>query len=395
MSAMTDPATRPGPLSGLRVVELAGIGPTPFAAMTLADLGAEVVRVDRPGAGPLFGVAEADLLNRGRRSVAVDLKHPEGVATVLRLVERADVLVEGFRPGVAERLGLGPEECLARNPGLVYGRMTGWGQQGPRAHTAGHDLGYVATTGALHAIGRAGGPPQVPLNLLGDFGGGAMYLVTGVLAALLAVRAGGSGQVVDAAIVDGTAHLSTMIVGMRAAGHWSDERGCNLLDTGAPFYDVYETSDGRWMALAAIEPQFYAAFVDRFGVDDLPDRDDLSRWPVLRERIATRFAERTQAEWTATYDGTDACVHPVLTFGEAAGDPHLVARGTYVEQDGVVQPAPAPRFSATPAALTSSPVAAGGQDTRAVLTDWGVADVDALLASGAVAQVDAHRVAAD
>jgi alpha-methylacyl-CoA racemase len=336
MTAMTEDDTEApaparnggGPLAGVRVVELAGIGPTPFAAMTLADMGADVVRIDRPGAGPMFGPAEGDLLNRGRRSVAVDLKHPDGVATVLRLVERADILVEGYRPGVAERLGVGPDDCARVNPRLVYGRMTGWGQHGPLAHTAGHDLGYIATTGALYAIGRAGGPPQVPLNLLGDFAGGAMYLVSGVLAALLEARAAGRGQVVDAAIVDGTAHLSTMIVGMRASGAWQDERGTNLLDTGAPYYDVYETADGRHMALAALEPQFYEAFVSRFGAEDLPDRYDPAQWPALRERIARRFLELTQAEWTEIYEGTDACVAPVLTFDEAAKGPHLAARHT-------------------------------------------------------------------
>jgi alpha-methylacyl-CoA racemase len=395
MADVTDQYTPPtspagagegGPLAGVRVVELAGIGPTPFAAMTLADLGADVVRIDRPGAGPLFGSAEADLLNRGRRSVAVDLKHPDGVATVLRLVERAEILIEGFRPGVAERLGVGPDDCRRVNPRLVYGRMTGWGQDGPLAHTAGHDLGYIATTGALHAIGRAGGPPQVPLNLLGEFGGGGMYLVTGVLAALLEARAGGQGQVVDAAIVDGTAHLSTMIAGMYASGGWSDERGTNLLDTGAPYYDVYETADGRHMALAALEPQFYDQFVARFGVDDLPDRDDPRRWPALRERIAARFREQTQAEWTRVYDGTDACVAPVLTFGEAAKGPHLAARQTYVEHHGVVQPAPAPRFSRTRSTLGRPPASAGGQHSRAVLQEWGLEGVDALIDAGVVTQ---------
>jgi alpha-methylacyl-CoA racemase len=375
-----------GPLAGVRVVELAGIGPTPFAAMMLADMGADVVRIDRPGSGPLLGPAETDLLNRGRRSVAVDLKHPDGVVTVLRLVERADALIEGFRPGVAERLGLGPEDCRKVNNRLVYGRMTGWGQDGPLARSAGHDIGYIATTGALHAIGRAGGPPQVPLNLLGDFGGGAMYLVTGVLAALLEARSSGEGQVVDAAIVDGTAHLSTMIVGMRASGGWRDDRGTNLLDTGAPYYDVYETSDGRHMALGALEPQFYARFVERFGADDLPDRDDPQQWPALRARIAQRFKDRTQAEWTQTYDGTDACVAPVLTFEEAAKGAHLAARATYVEHHGVAQPAPAPRFSRTPSALGRPPASAAGQDSRSTLQDWGVEGVDDLIEAGAVTQ---------
>jgi alpha-methylacyl-CoA racemase len=385
-SASTTGDGTAGPLAGVRVVELAGIGPTPFAAMTLADMGADVVRIDRPGARSMLGPAEADLLNRGRRSVAVDLKNPDGVATVLRLVERADVLIEGFRPGVAERLGLGPEDCRAVNPRLVYGRMTGWGQDGPLAHAAGHDLGYIATTGVLHAIGRAGGPPQVPLNLLGDFGGGGMYLVTGVLAALLRARASGEGQIVDAAIVDGAAHLSTMILGMRSSGAWGDERGTNLLDTGAPFYDVYETSDGRHMALGALEPHFYDEFVARFGVDDLPDRNDPQQWPALRERIASRFRERTQAEWTQVYDGTDACVAPVLTFDEAAKGPHLAARQTYVEHHGVVQPAPAPRFSRTPSALGTPPASVAGQDSRSALLDWGLEDVDALIDAGVVTQ---------
>ncbi|HWL97329.1 MAG TPA: CaiB/BaiF CoA-transferase family protein [Nocardioidaceae bacterium] len=375
-----------GPLAGLRVVELAGIGPTPFAAMMLADLGADVIRVDRPGAGPLFGVAEADVLNRGRRSVAVDLKHPDGPGTVLRLVAEADALIEGFRPGVAERLGLGPDVCLRTNPRLVYGRMTGWGQEGPLAHAAGHDLGYIATTGVLNTVGRAGGPPQVPLNLLGDFGGGAMYLVTGVLAALFEALDSGRGQVVDASIVDGTAHLASMIVGMRAAGQWQDRRGSNLLDTGAPFYDVYETSDGRHMALAALEPQFYDEFVVRFGVEDLPDRDDPAQWPALRERIAERFVQRSQTEWTEVYDGTDACVAPVLTFTEAAESPHLAARGTYVEHHGVVQPAPAPRFSRTPTGLGDPPAKVGGEHSRSALADWGVDDVDALIEAGVVVQ---------
>ncbi|MGH3384955.1 MAG: CaiB/BaiF CoA transferase family protein [Nocardioidaceae bacterium] len=374
-----------GPLHGIKVVELAGIGPGPFAAMLLADLGAEVLRVDRPGGGLMFGRPEHDLLNRGRRSVAVDLKQPQGVETVLRLAATADVLVEGFRPGVAERLGLGPDDCLARNPRLVYGRMTGWGQDGPRAHTAGHDIGYLSLSGALHVVGRAGGPPQVPANLLGDFGAGGMYLVTGVLAALLETQRSGAGQVVDAAIVDGAAHLSTMLLAMAAGGSWSDQRGTNLLDTGAPFYDVYETSDGEYVSLGALEPQFYAAFVERFGVDDLPDRDDPARWPELRAAIAARFVQRTQQEWADEYTDTDACVAPVLTYAQAADDPHLAKRATYVERDGLTQPAPAPRFSRTPAELDLGP-ARPGQHTTEALRDWGIDDVDSLLAGGAVVQ---------
>lgn len=374
-----------GPLQGIKVVELAGIGPGPFAAMLLADLGAEVLRIDRPGGGTAYGPPELDLLARGRRSVAVDLKHVDGLATVLALVDKADALIEGFRPGVVERLGLGPDVCLQRNPGLVYGRMTGWGQDGPLAQSAGHDIGYISVSGMLYPIGRAGGPPQVPVNFLGDFGGGAMYLVAGVLAALLESTRSGRGQVVDAAIVDGTAHLSTMLLAMTASGAWTGQRGANLLDTGAPFYDVYETADGRHVSLGALEPQFYAAFVERFGVPDLPDRDDISAWPKLRRLLAERFAQRTQAQWVAEYAGTDACVAPVLTPAEAAEHPHLVARGSYVERDGVVQAAPAPRFSRTPAALGEHP-ARPGQHTTEALRSWGVDDVDALLASGAVHQ---------
>jgi alpha-methylacyl-CoA racemase len=372
-----------GPLQGLRVLELAGIGPGPFAAMLLADLGCDVVRIDRPGATPMFGRTDTDLLTRGRRSVAVDLKHPDGAATVLALAERADVLLEGFRPGVAERLGLGPDTCLARNPRLVYGRMTGWGQDGPLAHTAGHDVGYIAVTGALHAIGRAGGPPQVPVNLLGDFGGGGMYLVVGVLAALLESRASGQGQVVDAAIVDGTAHLSTMLLGMLAGGLWQDRRGVNLLDTGVPWYDIYETADGGHLAVGALEPQFYAELIDRLGLTDVaPPREDPDR---LRALLTDTIRARTREEWTAVFAGSDACVAPVLSYAEAREHPHLRSRGTYVESHGVVQPAPAPRFSRTPGALDRPPPEPG-QHTREALTDWGVAGVDELIARGAVSE---------
>jgi alpha-methylacyl-CoA racemase len=376
---------RPGPLAGIRVVELAGIGPAPFAAMLLADLGADVIRVDRPGEPslPVPLPPESDLLRRGRPSVALDLKHPDGLATTLALVEQADVLLEGYRPGVAERLGLGPDDCLARNPRLVYGRMTGWGQDGPLAHAAGHDIGYVAITGALHAIGRAGGPPQVPVNLVGDFGGGALYLVVGVLAALLEARTSGRGQVVDAAIVDGTAHLSSLVVGLASAGLWSDQRGTNLLDTGAPFYDVYETSDGGWLAVGPLEPAFYAELLRLLDVTDTaPDRLDPAQWPALRVLLADAFRTRTRDAWTAVFEGTDACVEPVLSYAEAPAHPHLAARGTYVEHHGIVQPAPAPRFSRTPAVL-GAPPSTPGADTRAALAAWGVDDVDALIASGA------------
>ncbi|MDO9380960.1 MAG: CaiB/BaiF CoA-transferase family protein [Nocardioidaceae bacterium] len=382
---MATQTTSTGPLAGVRVVEIAGIGPGPFAAMLLADLGADVVRVDRPRPGLVVLPPEQDLLARGRPSVVVDLKSPAGVGVVLDLVEHADVLLEGYRPGVAERLGIGPDDCLARNPALVYGRMTGWGQDGPLAQTAGHDVNYISVAGALAPMGRAGGPPQIPLNLVGDFGGGALYLVVGVLAAVLEARTSGRGQVVDAAIVDGTAHLATMITAMMRGGAWTDERGTNLLDSGAPFYDVYETSDGRWMSVGALEPQFWALTLELLGLTDAPDRDDPARWPALRQLLADTFATRTQAEWDEVFDGTDACVAPVLPLGESHLHPHLVARGTYVDHAGTVQPAPAPRFSRTPATLTTPPSPTGA-DTRAALTAWGVPDVEALLASGVVTQ---------
>jgi alpha-methylacyl-CoA racemase len=360
-----------GPLSGCRVVELAGIGPGPFAGMILADLGAEVVRVDRPAAGERPRAEKFDVLGRGKRSVVLDLKRPEAVAAVLDLVAVADALIEGYRPGVAERLGLGPAQCLARNPRLVYGRMTGWGQDGPMAQQAGHDIAYIALTGALHAIGEQGGPPQIPLNLLGDFGGGSTYLVIGLLAALWAVRGGAPGQVVDAAIVDGAAHLLAMTHGMLAAGAWADERGVNVLDGGAPFYAVYATADGRHMAAGALEPKFYAEFLARLGLDEDPARQhDRPGWAALRGRIADAFATRTQAEWTRVFAGSDACVAPVLGLREAADHPHLAARGTFVTRDGVLQPAPAPRFSATQAAPVAPPPAPGQDDPAAIAARW-------------------------
>jgi alpha-methylacyl-CoA racemase len=360
-----------GPLSGCRVVELAGIGPGPFAGMILADLGAEVVRVDRPAAGERARAERFDVLGRGKKSVVLDLKRPEAAAAVLDLVAGADALIEGYRPGVTERLGLGPAECLARNPRLVYGRMTGWGQDGPLAQQAGHDIAYIALTGALHAIGEQGGPPQIPLNLLGDFGGGSTYLVIGVLAALWAVRSGAPGQVVDAAIVDGAAHLLAMTHGMLAAGAWADERGVNLLDGGAPFYAVYATADGRHMAVGALEPKFYAEFLARLGLDEDPARQhDRNGWAALRGRIAGAFATRTQAEWTQVFSGSDACVAPVLGLREAADHPHMAARGTFVSRDGVLQPAPAPRFSATQAAPVAPPPAPGQDDPAAIAARW-------------------------
>jgi alpha-methylacyl-CoA racemase len=366
-------------------VELAGIGPAPFAAMLLADMGADVIRVDRPAGAPNMLQPEFDTLRRGRRSVVLDLRQPGGVRAALDLAERADVLIEGYRPGVAERLGLGPDACWGRNPKLVYGRMTGWGQDGPLAHSAGHDIAYLAITGALGAMGRRGGAPAVPLNLVGDFGGGSLYLVTGVLAALFEAGRSGRGQVVDAAIVDGAASLTTMMHGMMAAGLWRAERGVNLLDTGVPWYDVYQTSDGQWMAVGALEGKFYAEFVTLLGLGMDTDRSDPRAWPGLRERIAAAFGKRTRAEWIEVFDGTDACVAPVLSLAEAAGHPHLAARGTFGVVDGVTQPGPAPRFSRTPSRVAGPP-ALPGAHTREALTDWGVADVDGLIESGAAIQ---------
>ncbi|MFI2369293.1 CaiB/BaiF CoA transferase family protein [Streptomyces sp. NPDC018833] len=372
-------ASMNGPLAGVRVVELAGIGPGPFAAMLLADLGADVVRIDRPG-GAGLGIDPAhDLTNRNKRSVLIDLKSEDGPGRVLDLVERADVLIEGYRPGVAERLGVGPDVCLARNPRLVYGRMTGWGQDGPLAPRAGHDIGYIALAGTLSMIGKDGEPPVVPANLVGDYAGGSLYLVIGVLAALQHARGdGGSGQVVDAAIVDGAAHLATMIHGMMAAGGWQDRRGANLLDGGCPFYGAYETADGRYMAVGALEQRFYDEFVDLLGIrDEIPARKDFNRWGELREAVAARFRTRTRAEWTAVFEGSDACVAPVLTLREAPAHPHLAARGTFVDHAGITQPAPAPRFSATPGAVTRPP-ALPGADTAEVARDWGVTLPDPL-----------------
>jgi alpha-methylacyl-CoA racemase len=375
-----------GPLRGIKVVELAGIGPGPHAAMMLADLGADVVRVEKPGGAASAGARETDLLTRGRPSIAMDLKDPAAVETVLDLVERADVFIEGMRPGAAERLGLGPDECHARNPRLVYGRMTGWGQHGPLAHTAGHDMNYIGISGSLHGLGQTPSKPQFPANLLGDFGGGSTYLVIGVLAALLEARTSGEGQVVDAAIVDGSAHLNAMLASMIAGGGWREERAVNLLDGGMPFYDVYETADGRHMAVGSLEPKFYDELVKGLGlVGELPDRYDFERHDELREQIAARFRERTQAEWAEVFDGTDACCTPILPLTQAAEHPHLKARGTYVTREGLLQPAPAPRFSRTEPSLTSGPSVPGGQ-SRAALEAWGIGGVDALIESGAVVQ---------
>ncbi|TLS47925.1 CoA transferase [Streptomyces montanus] len=361
-----------GPLAGVRVVELAGIGPGPFAAMLLADLGADVVRVDRPDGAGLAINPQYDVTNRNKRSVIIDLKADDGPDHVLDLAERADILIEGYRPGVAERLGVGPEACQARNPRLVYGRMTGWGQEGPLAPRAGHDIAYIALTGTLGMIGAPDGPPAVPANLVGDYAGGSLYLVVGVLAALHHARASGTGQVVDAAIVDGAAHLASMIHGMLAAGGWQDRRGANLLDGGCPYYGTYETADGQYMAVGALERRFYQEFVDLLGIaEHASAHKDPARWHELRETVAARFRTRTRDEWTAVFEGSDACVAPVLSLSEAPHHPHLAARGTFTDHDGITQPAPAPRFSATPAAVRSGP-ARPGADTADVARDWDV-----------------------
>ncbi len=362
-----------GPLQGVSIVEVASIGPGPFCGMMLADLGADVVRVDRAdaAAGPVVGGSSLDLMNRGKRSIGIDLKDPAGIEIVLRMAERADGLIEGFRPGVAERLGVGPDVCRERNPRLVYGRMTGWGQEGPLSTLAGHDINYIALSGVLYPIGRADEPPVPPLNLVGDFGGGGMLLALGMVAGLFEARGSRVGQVVDAAMIDGSALLTTMVHGMRAMGLWSDRRGSNLLDTGAPFYEVYETSDGGFMAVGAIEPQFYARFLELLELEgDQPDQLDAQHWPVMKHRIAARFKTRTRKEWEARFAGTDACVAPVLTMGEAPNHPHHKARQTFVEVGGVTQPGPAPRFSRTFSRVSGPPPVAG-QHTDQILAELG------------------------
>ena len=375
-----------GPLRGLRVLELAAIGPAPYACMMLADLGAEVIRVDRPGQERAFAPWHR-ILDRGRRPVALDLKDPAGTGLLLRLVDGADVLVEGFRPGVAERLGVGPGVCRERNPALVYGRMTGWGQDGPLAQAPGHDINYIGLTGALHAIGPAGGAPVPPANLLGDFGGGGMLLAAGILAALVERSRSGLGQVVDAAIVDGTASLTGMLLGMAQAGQWGADRGGNLLDGGAPFYAVYPCADGGHVAVGALEERFYRALLAGLGLDAarLPDRDDPANWPALRREFEARFATRSRAQWSAAFDGTEACVTPVLSLTEAAGHPHHRARGTYRPTPDGVQPAPAPRFGRTPAEPDPAPPQG---PSRRLLARWGLTEAEsARLGAGESAPV--------
>ncbi len=380
-----------GPLTGYKVIELAGIGPGPFCAMLLADMGADVVRIDRAQTvriPPLDGPSK-DVSMRGKRSVAIDLKHPDGVATLLDLVEHADALLEGFRPGVMERLGIGPDECLSRNPRLVYGRMTGWGQDGPYAPWSGHDINYISLAGCLAHIGRHGEGPVPPLNLIGDFGGGGMFLAFGVVCALLEAQRSGQGQVVDAAMVDGSATLMAMFWGMYQSGVWDAEtRGANLLDTGSHFYDAYECADGKYVSVGSIEPQFYAELLRLTGLADDPEfatQNDKSKWPALKARIAEVFKSKTRDEWCALMEHTDVCFAPVLTMPEAAEHPHNVARQTIIERDGMKQPAPAPRFSRTVPEIARSPQHPG-QGTRDALEDWGIAKdrIDELVESGAV-----------
>lgn len=378
-----------GPLTSMKVVELVGIGPGPFAAMMLADLGADVLRIHRvESVEHGFDPGGVPVLDRNRRSVGVDLKHAEGVETVLRLVESADALLEGFRPGVTERLGVGPDACLARNPRLVYGRMTGWGQEGPMAHTAGHDIDYIALAGALAHFGRAGDKPTPPLNMVGDFGGGGMLLALGVVCGIIEARSSGQGQVVDAAMVDGSALLMAMMWGLRSLGAFDEaNRGTNVLDTGAPFYDTYECADGAYIAVGALEPQFYAELLSATGLDDaqLPKQMDRSGWPTLRDRLTELFRSKPRDEWCALLEARDACFAPVLTMSEAAEHPHITARETVVEFDGVLQPAPAPRFSRTSPELRS-PAPKPGEHTDSALADWGFTadELRALHEAGAI-----------
>ena len=379
-----------GPLAGVKIIELGGIGPAPFTSMLLSDMGADALRLDRIKAsdGGVKGMDDRfNLINRGRRSVAMDLKNPRAIEAVRRLAANADAVTEGFRPGVAERLGLGPDELLAINPKLVYGRITGWGQDGPLAGTAGHDINYIALTGALHAIGSRSGPPVPPLNLVGDFGGGAMFLAFGIVCAILEARSSGRGQVVDAAMVDGVSTLMALVHGMHAGGHWKDERGANRLDSGTPWYDTYETSDGKWVSVGANELRFYQVLLERMGLADvgLPDRDDWERWPLIKARLTKTFKEKTRDEWCSVMDGCDACFAPVLSLTEVPDHPHIKARGTFVEIDGIRQPGPAPRFSRTKPEIVRG-AAATGEHVDVALADWGfsVAEIAGLRECGAI-----------
>lgn len=378
-----------GPLAGITIVEIAGIGPGPFAGMVLADMGARVIRVERPGGGMFAMNPELDYLNRSKHCIALNLKSAEGVAVLLRLIETADAVFEGFRPGVAEKLGVGPDVCCARNPRLVYGRMTGWGQSGPWAQTAGHDINYIALTGALHAIGLAGQRPTVPLNLVGDFGGGGLLLAFGIVCALLEAKNSGIGQVVDAAMLDGATLLMASLFAAQRVGFWNEQRGTNLLDSGAPFYDTYETRDGKHVAVGAIEPQFYAQLLDGLGLVDagLPAQMDQSGWPVLREIFTQRFLTKTRDEWCAIFDGRDACVAPVLAMSEANTHRHSQARQLFVAVGGHPHPAPAPRFSRT-SPVTPGVAAKIGEHTEQILRNVGysTAEIEALIAAGAASR---------
>ena len=376
-----------GPLAGIKVLEFEAIGPGPFCGMMLADMGADVLLVDRPGDSGL-GLGRSrwfDVMMRGRRSATLDLKSKSGAAAALELAGKADAIIEGFRPGVMERLGLGPEVLLVKNPKLVYGRMTGWGQDGPLAPRAGHDINYIALTGVLHAIGRAGSAPVPPLNLVGDFGGGGMLLAFGIASALVEAQRSGKGQVVDAAMVDGASTLAVMFFGMLAAGRWSETRGENILDSGAPWYDTYETKDGKHVAIGAIEPKFYDELLSRLGLksENLPAQQDRKGWPALRETFSETFRKKTRDDWCAVFDGSDACFAPVLTFSEARAHPHNVARGTFTHSGKVDQPAPAPRFSRTPGAIRRAPPERG-EGGKEALVDWGFspADIEKLKSSG-------------
>ena len=379
-----------GPLAGVKVIELAGIGPGPFCGMMLADMGADVVRVDRAGSVPAEfpDRPNIDVSMRGRRSIGVDLKNPDAIEMMKRLVAESDILIEGFRPGVTERMGLGPDDCLAVNPALVYGRMTGWGQDGPYALAAGHDINYIALSGVLSMIGRKDEGPVPPLNLVGDFGGGGMFLAFGVVSALVSARATGKGQVVDAAMVDGAAVLASMFSTMRATGMWKDERGTNMLDTGSHFYDVYECSDGEYVSIGSIEPQFYSLLLEKMELDpaDLPRQMDREQWPALKAKVAGIFKTKTRAEWCEIMEHTDICFAPVLNPSEAPEHPHNVARKTFIDIDGITQPAPAPRFSGTPTATPSSPPHAG-QNTDETLSSFGFGadEIASLRESGAIA----------
>jgi alpha-methylacyl-CoA racemase len=368
-----------GPLTGIKIVEIGGIGPSPLCCALLSDMGADIIRVDRPepsGLGLEYASVKADVRRRGRPSIAVDLKHPQGIETVLRLVAKADAIIDPFRPGVMERLGLGPDDCMKRNPRLIYGRITGWGQNGPIADSAGHDINYIALSGVLHAIGTKA-QPVPPLNVVGDMGGGAMFLALGLLAGIIEAKSSGRGQVVDAAMSEGAAYLALGCFGLTAVDQWNEERENNILDGGAPFYRVYETQDGKFVSIGSIEPKFYALLIEKMGLkgEKLPAQNDRSQWPAMRERFAAVFRTKTRDEWCAIMEGSDVCFAPVLNFREAAAHPQALARGSFVDLDGVIQPAPAPRFSRTPSSVKSGPAPLGSQ-TNAALAAWGFAEAD-------------------